>query len=235
MASLAAWNARCAPPWSEASCATSCDGRGATDGSQSAACWQRVFEWPIPVLYHVVSHKSIRMLTAVQKDVYTRESRQYACALRAMRSPCSPASFGLVRTQPPPSTSGPRWVWRLHVQEQGRSGVREDHSQRVGTPPGKLADAEVVFDSEAGPLSGLKLIGFAVWERRDGGRNVTFPARRYSVNGERRSFALFRPANGDAPRRTRSGSASSTRIRAPSRPPDRPQSPPSGRRAPPTA
>ena len=41
---------------------------------------------------------------------------------------------------------------------------------------------------------GLKLIGFAVWERRSGsGRNVTFPARQYSVNGERRSFALLRP------------------------------------------
>ena len=66
-----------------------------------------------------------------------------------------------------------------------------------GNPPGKLADAEVIFESEAGPLSGLKLIGFAIWERRDGGRNVTFPARQYSVNGERRSFALLRPANGD--------------------------------------
>ena len=34
----------------------------------------------------------------------------------------------------------------------------------------------------------------AVWERRTGGgRNVTFPARQYSVNGERRSFALLRP------------------------------------------
>jgi hypothetical protein len=33
-----------------------------------------------------------------------------------------------------------------------------------------------------------------VWERRSGsGRNVTFPARQYSVNGERRSFALLRP------------------------------------------
>jgi hypothetical protein len=33
-----------------------------------------------------------------------------------------------------------------------------------------------------------------VWERRDGnGRNVTFPARQYAVNGERRSFALLRP------------------------------------------
>ena len=62
-----------------------------------------------------------------------------------------------------------------------------------GNPPGKLADAEVHFDH--GPLEGLKLIGFTIWERRTGGgRNVTFPARSYSVNGERRSFALLRPA-----------------------------------------
>ena len=66
-----------------------------------------------------------------------------------------------------------------------------------GNPPGKLADAEVMFEAASGPLSGMKLIGFAVWERRDGGRNVTFPARQYSVNGERRSFALLRPKNGD--------------------------------------
>lgn len=60
-----------------------------------------------------------------------------------------------------------------------------------GNPAGKLADAELHFTD--GPLDGLKLIGFSVWERRDGGRNVTFPARQYSVNGERRSFALLRP------------------------------------------
>jgi len=61
-----------------------------------------------------------------------------------------------------------------------------------GNPPGKLADAEVHFDH--GPLEGLKLIGFGVWERKTGnGRNVTFPARQYSVNGERRSFSLLRP------------------------------------------
>ena len=61
-----------------------------------------------------------------------------------------------------------------------------------GNPPGKLADAELHFDE--GPLNGLKLIGFAIWERRNGrGRNVTFPARQYTVNGERRSFALLRP------------------------------------------
>ena len=59
-------------------------------------------------------------------------------------------------------------------------------------PPGKLADAELHFTD--GVLDGLKLIGFAVWERRSGsGRNVTFPSRQYTVNGDRRSFALLRP------------------------------------------
>src|SRR4249920_507602 len=61
-----------------------------------------------------------------------------------------------------------------------------------GNPPGKLAEAELHFTE--GVLEGLKLIGFSVWERRGGtGRNVTFPARSYSINGERRSFALLRP------------------------------------------
>jgi hypothetical protein len=61
-------------------------------------------------------------------------------------------------------------------------------------PPGKLAEAELHFTD--GPLEGLKLIGFSVWEHSrggGGGRNVTFPARSYNVNGERRSFALLRP------------------------------------------
>ena len=62
-----------------------------------------------------------------------------------------------------------------------------------GNPAGKLADAELHFGGES-PLAGLKLIGFSIWERRGGnGRNVTFPARQYAVNGERRSFALLRP------------------------------------------
>ena len=61
-----------------------------------------------------------------------------------------------------------------------------------GNPAGKLADAELHFTD--GELEGLKLIGFSIWERRGGnGRNVTFPARSYAVNGERRSFALLRP------------------------------------------
>jgi hypothetical protein len=59
-------------------------------------------------------------------------------------------------------------------------------------PPGKLAEAELHFTD--GELGGLKLLGFSIWEgRTGGGRNVTFPARQYAVNGERRSYALLRP------------------------------------------
>src|SRR5204862_7015758 len=65
-----------------------------------------------------------------------------------------------------------------------------------GNPAGKLADAELHFSG--GPLDGLKLVGFAVWERKGGGRNVTMPARQYSVNGERRSYALLRPTTDKA-------------------------------------
>ena len=61
-----------------------------------------------------------------------------------------------------------------------------------GNPVGKLADAELHFTN--GELEGLKLIGFSIWAKRGGnGRNVTFPARSYAINGERRSYALLRP------------------------------------------
>jgi hypothetical protein len=57
--------------------------------------------------------------------------------------------------------------------------------------PGKLADAEIHFTG--GELDGLKLVGFAVWQQRDGnGQNVSFPSRQFSVHGERRSFSLLR-------------------------------------------
>jgi hypothetical protein len=65
-------------------------------------------------------------------------------------------------------------------------------NDNANAPAGKLADAELHFTE--GALEGLKLMGFAVWEARGGGGrlNVTFPARQYSVNGERRTFALLR-------------------------------------------
>jgi sporulation protein YlmC with PRC-barrel domain len=81
---------------------------------------------------------------------------------------------------------------RIHQEERRHMLTVKIIPNESGTPVGKLADAELHFTS--GPLSGLKLIGFAIWERRNGtGRNVTFPARQYSVNGVARSFALLRP------------------------------------------
>lgn len=62
-----------------------------------------------------------------------------------------------------------------------------------GNASRKLADAELHFDRSDGALDGLKLIGFAVWQRRGGGRNVTFSSRQYTVGGDRRSFAFPRP------------------------------------------
>ena len=57
--------------------------------------------------------------------------------------------------------------------------------------PAKLADAEIHF--AGGELDGLKLVGFAVWQKRDGsGQNVTFPSRQFTVHGERRTFSLLR-------------------------------------------
>lgn len=67
----------------------------------------------------------------------------------------------------------------------------------------KLADIEVCFTSDEGALDGLRLIGFAVWERRGGGRNVTFPSRTYVVNGERRAFSLLRPSVAESDQRLR--------------------------------
>ncbi len=43
--------------------------------------------------------------------------------------------------------------------------------------PGFLADAELHFGNHAGPLAGLKLVGFGVWEAKKGGIYVTLPAR----------------------------------------------------------
>src|SRR5262245_29232741 len=112
----------------------------------------------------------------------------------------SPLFAGVVTTranQPLPSVSGPRQSWRTTMSKsKGELVSVKIIPNEQGTPAGKLADAEVGFEADSGPLSGMKLIGFAVWERRDGGRNVTFPARQYSVNGERRQFGLLRRANG---------------------------------------
>jgi len=69
-------------------------------------------------------------------------------------------------------------------------------------PSRKLADAEVHFTD--GVMEGLRLLGFAVWEKDNGtGRSVSFPSRTYSVHGQRRSFSLLRPQVDGQPQQER--------------------------------
>jgi len=108
-------------------------------------------------------------------------------------------------THTPRTLQSPAEIQAAHIAEFGRPAtittkdtpMNAEHTIRftdTTTTPGKLAEAEIHF--HAGMFAGLRLIGFAIWERRTGnGRNVTFPARTYSVNGERRSFALLRPTD----------------------------------------
>ena len=99
----------------------------------------------------------------------------------------------------------------------------------TSNPPGKLADAEVVFEADAGPLTGLKLIGFAVWERRAGGRNVTFPpgSTPSTESAGASRCCVLRMATQTRKRRFETPSSKRT---AASRPhPDRPSRTPGGR------
>ena len=80
------------------------------------------------------------------------------------------------------------------------------------TRPGSWRTRAALRD---GPLEGLKLIGFSVWERKTGGgRNVTFPARQCSVNGERRSFSAAAAARRRHGAGSRRGAAGVWRIRS---------------------
>ena len=70
---------------------------------------------------------------------------------------------------------------------------------RASEPRDKLADAELHF--RLGPLEGMKLVGFSVWEHANGvDLTVSFPTCQYAANGERRSFTLLRPIDNPAPR-----------------------------------
>jgi hypothetical protein len=91
-----------------------------------------------------------------------------------------------------------------HTMQSKTNAVEPTLSVRIipntlGSPATKLADAELIFANDGGLLSGLKLVGLAIWEARNGGRNVTLPARPFAVNGERRSYSLLRPVNGQEP------------------------------------
>lgn len=57
---------------------------------------------------------------------------------------------------------------------------REDGPERL------VCEAEILFDAEDGPLAGMKLVGFCVWQGADGENYVTFPSRAFGAGSERR-------------------------------------------------
>lgn len=81
-----------------------------------------------------------------------------------------------------------------------KDGVRVDITLNVtGNPPGKLADAELHFID--GPLAGMGIIGFGVWQKRERPTeiSVTMPSRQFTVRGEKRSYNLVRVSDPKAP------------------------------------
>lgn len=69
--------------------------------------------------------------------------------------------------------------------------MRMEFTSRSGGPERLVCDAELVFD-EAGPLEGMKLVGFTVWRSAEGELYVTFPSRSWGAGGERRFYDHLR-------------------------------------------
>jgi hypothetical protein len=61
-------------------------------------------------------------------------------------------------------------------------------------PERLVCDAEILFGEDAGPLSGMKLVGFSLWRTADGDVYVTFPSRAFGVGNERKYYDYLRSA-----------------------------------------
>jgi hypothetical protein len=73
--------------------------------------------------------------------------------------------------------------------------MRVQFVQRETGPERLVCEAEVVFD-EAGPLSGMKLVGFSLWRSPEGEVYVTFPSRAFGAGNDRRYFDYLRSVDG---------------------------------------
>jgi len=72
--------------------------------------------------------------------------------------------------------------------------MRVQFVYRENGPERLECDAEIVFEEE-GPLSGMKLVGFALWKSPEGEFYVTFPSRAFGAGNERRYFDYLRSAD----------------------------------------
>jgi hypothetical protein len=72
--------------------------------------------------------------------------------------------------------------------------MRVQFINRDNGPERLVCDAEILFDE--GPLAGMKLVGFALWNGADGETYVTFPSRAFGGGTERRYFDYLRSIEG---------------------------------------
>ncbi len=64
--------------------------------------------------------------------------------------------------------------------------------ERESAPERLVCEAELVFETESGPLAGMKLVGFSLWRSPEGEIYVTFPSRAFGSGSERRFFDYLR-------------------------------------------
>jgi hypothetical protein len=70
--------------------------------------------------------------------------------------------------------------------------------ERDNAPERLVCEAEIVFEADAGPLAGMKLVGFSLWRSPEGEVYVTFPSRAFGTGSERRFFDFLRSVEGTA-------------------------------------
>ena len=74
--------------------------------------------------------------------------------------------------------------------------MRVQFVHRENGPERLECEAEIVFEEQEGPLSGVKLVGFSLWKSPEGEIYVTFPSRAFGAGSERRYFDYLRSVDG---------------------------------------
>src|SRR5205809_7865874 len=72
--------------------------------------------------------------------------------------------------------------------------MRVQFVTKENAPDRLVCEAELIFDDDVGPLTGMKLVGFSLWRSPEGEVYVTFPSRAFGAGNERRYFDYLRSA-----------------------------------------
>ena len=75
--------------------------------------------------------------------------------------------------------------------------MRVQFISRDSGPERLVCEAEVCFGEDAGPLAGMKLVGFSLWRSPAGEVYVTFPSRPFGTGSDRRFYDYLRSSEGE--------------------------------------